>query len=741
MADERKEEEKTPKPETEQAWIYLRQVLPPELLNAPLLNWDEFDTVFVLYLYRQVRDAPWFIPLAFMLAIQQSYGRQNLNTVFRRLNSIHTRWRTIFPRYHISSFEEWNPSEHLPRYLSDPEIADTLTTRQTFLSSYTAVTNHMADYLRAVPETSRKIYQRWILPPLPTGLRRALSGGSVVLAEQQQRRKEATDALVPHFARIRGETHLRWNQLKRLQDKYREAIALIQSGQEVLPLTFSYEEPRLKQRLIFRLWDRYSFAKTYRDRYGKRAQRRYEYKVDSFSPENNHFFLEFVQTESLTDGLCDPDTLLWFGDLLRYGVLGSNARNGSTEEERQRKQDYLRGWGYGEEGNGERSAPFSTHVSGLLTTPQAQANYLSEAQMRCKGLLFFVEPLFAAATFGLAALDCFTTTGARVDEVLQVSLDPDCLYTLEIEGVQRFLIRVIPKGRDKPADYAVGAETLRNLEKVGDLLQEQYQLQPGECLPSVPFHPRNYRARRFKKPRPYLFQYEGRHLDDQSVAACMRFLCHGLVFQTAEGRTVTLTPHALRHVFATHIHQVEGVPLDVVAVMLHQKNVQVTAYYAAPPWQQVLATANSLLDRFATHLGNVEETFVRAPAELQRQLEEAKQRVGTLTKVPGGQCTCHAICPISFACTGCVYKVPDPDREDEIIEQEQWAFIRLEQVKRRRLGPEMVKMEALIGRCETEREEMRLIRDYRKDEQYEPRLTIERDTTDEHNPSLAENVS
>jgi len=137
----------------------------------------------------------------------------------------------------------------------------------------------------------------------------------------------------------------------------------------------------------------------------------------------------------------------------------------------------------------------------------------------------------------------------------------------------------------------------------------------------------------------------------------------------------------------------------------------------------------------------VEETFVRAPAELQRQLEEAKQRVGTLTKVPGGQCTCHAICPISFACTGCVYKVPDPDREDEIIEQEQWAFIRLEQVKRRRLGPEMVKMEALIGRCETEREEMRLIRDYRKDEQYEPRLTIERDTTDEHNPSLAENVS
>ena len=224
-----------------------------------------------------------------------------------------------------------------------------------------------------------------------------------------------------------------------------------------------------------------------------------------FPPENNHFFLEFVQAKSLPEKSCNYHALLWFGDLLRYGVFGSNARMGATLEERQRKQDFLRSWGYGQAGNRESSAPFSTHITGLLTTPQAQANYLCEAQKRSKGLLFLIEPLFAAATFGLAALDCFTTTGARVDEVLQVSLNPDCLYTLEIEGIQRFLIRATPKGRDKPADYAVGVETLRNLEKVGDLLQAHYKLRPGECIPSVPFHPRNYRARRFQKPRTLSF--------------------------------------------------------------------------------------------------------------------------------------------------------------------------------------------------------------------------------------------
>lgn len=100
-----------------------------------------------------------------------------------------------------------------------------------------------------------------------------------------------------------------------------------------------------------------------------------------------------------------------------------------------------------------------------------------------------------------------------------------------------------------------------------------------------------------------------------------------------------------------------------------------------------------LLDRFATHLGSIEEAFARAPAELQQQWEEARQRVGSLARVIGGECSCHAICPVSFACTGCVYKIPDPARREEIMQQRQWAFIRYEQVKRQGLGPETVKMQ------------------------------------------------
>ena len=214
-----------------------------------------------------------------------------------------------------------------------------------------------------------------------------------------------------------------------------------------------------------------------------------------------------------------------------------------------------------------------------------------------------------------------------------------------------------------------------------------------------------------KNLEPYLFQYEERHLNDQSVAACMRFLCHGLVFQTVEGRTVTLTPHALRHVFATHIHQVEGVPLDVVAVMLHQKNVHVTAYYAAPPWQQILATANSLLNRFATHLGSVEEPFACASRTTtpvgggQAAGRDVNQGAGWAVYVP-----CHLSdffllrLGVSTRFLTLIARTRSLNRT--------MGFHPVGAGKAARAKNEVVKMQALLGRCETEREEMRLIQDF-----------------------------
>ena len=724
------------------AWSRFQEIVQPLLLTAPRLSWDQVDRSLVYYMTMHVIDMPWMNHLAFLVAISTCHARLDVRTVKQRLQVLHRGWKTIFSAYKMIDFAEWNPAEHLQRYMNDQALEASLHTRQEFLSTYTASTRSVEMYLRSLPEGERVVYRQWELPLLPAGMREHLARHKEVQEVQAQRRKAESDAVTPHFSRIRGEAHVRWNEINRLRQKFREVIALVQSGQAEPPLSFSYEEPRRRQRLHFILWNRASFVVEHANQYHPGTLTKAQHKRRTFRPERDHFFLEFTGAENTEEANTplDPDGLLWFGDLLRYDVLGRNAVFG-TPEEIQKKQAYLRSWGYGSEEEREAEVlPLQANHPGLLTGGHIDgtARFLDTAQQRTDGLLFLVEPLFAAATFGLASLDFFTTTGARMTELLQLSLSPDCLYTMEIGGAQRLLVRLVPKGTDKPAEYMVGSETRRNLERVGFMLKEQYEALGSQTLPHVPFNPATHREHDFPDPRPYLFQYQGQHLSHKAITACMRFLCHGMVFTSPDGKTIVLKAHLLRHVFATHLHQVEQVPLDIVAKILHQKDVRVTGYYAAPQWQQVVATTDHLLDTFATHLGNIEDAFVRAPAELQRQWEEAKQTVGSLARVIGGECCCHAMCPIAFACTGCAYKIPDPARREEIVQQRQWAFIRYEQVKRQGLGPETVKMQALIQRCDTELDEMDLMEEYHKDEAYIPELTIKRqDERIEATPSVA----
>jgi hypothetical protein len=711
------------------AWQHLQQVIDPLLLTAPRLSWDQVDRRLVNYLNAHVVDTAWMNHLSFLVLVSASHTRLDVRTVTQRLQVLHRGWKTIFPAYEISHFTQWDPAEHLRRYRLDPNLEPSLHMRQEFLSTYTASTRSVEMYLRALPEKERAIYRQWGLPLLPAAMREQLARHKEVQAIQAHRRKAESDAVTPHFARIRGEAHLRWNEIHRLRQKYHEVAALVQSGKATPPVSFSYEEPRRRHCFHFILWDRPSFVLAHADQYDQSTLRKARRKHRAFQPDRNHFFLEFTGAENMAEANSprDPDGLLWFGDLLHYDVLGRKSLFG-TPEEVQRKQAYLRSWGYGADEDPEAGTlPFQANHPGLLTESSSDgtSRFLRLAQQRTKGLLFLVEPFFAAATFGLASLDFFTTTGARMTELLQVSLSADCLYTMEIGGAQRLLVRLIPKGADKPAEYMVGSETKRNLERVGFMLKEQYALQALEALPCVSFNPATHREHDFPDPRPYLFQYQGQHMSHKAITACMRFLCHGMAFTSADQKPIVLKAHLLRHVFATHLHQVEQVPLDIVAKILHQKDVRLTGYYAAPQWQQVVETTDHLLDTFATHLGNVEDAFVRAPVALHQQWEEAKQSVGSLARVIGGECCCHAMCPISFACTGCAYKIPDPARREEIVQQRQWACIRYEQVKRQGLGPETVKMQALIQRCNTFLQEMDLMEEYRHDEAYHPKLVLE----------------
>src|SRR2546421_5094797 len=159
------------------------------------------------------------------------------------------------------------------------------------------------------------------------------------------------------------------------------------------------------------------------------------------------------------------------------------------------------------EGDETPSAPFMSHTAGLLcwtdgtnTGSSSDGLFLSGAQEKAQGVLIPVESLYASSLFGLLALDVLTSTGMRMNELLQMSISRKCLVQLTEDPPLhaadqsprlRYLFRLIPRGERTLTlhNYAVGKETIRLVEKVCHLLSEHYHLHPGESPPHVPFAP------------------------------------------------------------------------------------------------------------------------------------------------------------------------------------------------------------------------------------------------------------
>jgi len=449
-------------------------------------------------------------------------------------------------------------------------------------------------------------------------------------------------------------------------------------------------------------------------------------------------FLEVLETQGLERDA--PPEGFWFLDMLWQGLLKRQINYG-TEQEVAERQAWLRKWGYGEDGSTMNISPFETNHPGLLTWASSMADgrgwgtAMTRAQRRTKGTVIPLESLYAAATFGLLALELLTTTGMRMNELMQVNLLPECIIRVVDDpppGARdqtpriRYLLRLLPKGEraDKRYHYGIGKDALLLMGQTARMLCSHYHLQPGEPLPRVLFTPHHNRSHRFDKENiPYLFQYHAQHLDDNAITACLRFLMHGMTFQTSSGAPVLLKAHLLRHAFATFAVQVEGLPIDLVAEWLKQKNLDTTRYYSQKGQQEVAEEHASFVERLATEI-NIREAIVRSPDEIRKLAEQARLRVGTLVPVCGGECTFDGWCHNQFDCIRCPSKAPDPDKRYQVEEKQRWAKDRLAYYEREGLVLEAEKMRQLLRNCALELREMEMMVAYRKDEQRVAQVTF-----------------
>ena len=329
-------------------WQDLQDLVSPAILNAPRLDWRAVDRRHVHSLICTVHaeSAVWFEHLTLLTAVLASYIGLDAATVKQPITNLHGRWRQLFLAYGFTAVADWQPEEHLPRYFHDQPFPDSLNTRQDFLQAYTADAEYSQAYLKALPRAEREIYLQWTLPAFSRREARKISRRPEIVEAQKQQRKLETDALTPHLPKIRGEAHLRWNELKRLRTTFGEALALIESGQKTVPLAFSYEEPGSGQRFHFMVWDRPHFVLAHREYYQHSAISRAKKQIQQRDSKPFFYLLEFVKAEHLahSETSATSDGPLWFGDLLRYGLLRDGPFRGDTEE-LQRQRSYLESWG------------------------------------------------------------------------------------------------------------------------------------------------------------------------------------------------------------------------------------------------------------------------------------------------------------------------------------------------------------------------------------------------------------
>jgi hypothetical protein len=688
----------------------------------------------VRQLRRTVIGRPWADQLVLLTAVL--YSRNILHhTVAGSLSTLNAGFAALFPALGLDAIADWDADRHLAAYLDGDVLpADTARHRLSFWLKYAAGSKHLRRWLAGLPPDLQAVYRPYCLPCAsdPREMTRRIRAHEVI-ATQEARRKAETDALMPAFAELRSQAHLRHNLLARIRAAYRQAIATAERDGCALPREFALLEggdaPQGRpptERLIFRLWTRRSFVLAHADRFTPGKVHRARYRVAAFRREKDGYLLEFVRAERLDgDG---PPTGLWFHELLERNVLGANAVGG-TAAERAARQAWLREQGYGGEGEeGEAIHPFSSKL--LSWTPAGEHSHFVLDARRRTGVIFIpVESLHLAATFGLVALHILTANGMRINELMQLRAAADCIVPLVLpapggagEPTVHWEARVIPKGQREPRPYYFDDEHLRLLARVKALLGEHYGLDPrqGGELPVVPYRARDDLGHRFPPDR-YLFQYAGAGLRQLDIAVCMRLLAHGLVFQTLEGRRVVLRPHLLRHGFATWALNVAREPVDIVGALLHQQNLDVTRYYGKPNARRIIAASQGLLTRIASYI-DVAELAVRGPEEVRRLLAEARATHGTLAHTRGGRCLRGGECPILFACVGCPAKAPDPACRGEVAELRDFTLAQRDAARRRGLDLEVLQFDKKLRQCAAELREMDLIEAYREDERREPRI-------------------
>ncbi|WP_136253677.1 tyrosine-type recombinase/integrase [Onishia niordana] len=557
--------------------------------------------------------------------------------------------------------------------------------RSRFLQTYFRLLRKQEDYLLRLTPEQREAVATWKLIGLKDDhFWHRSTIHREVRADQKMRRKAATAVVHDRFYLLRDVAERRCIQVERLYSAFLDAIAHHERDGEALPMSFSITDETVsasgrtrKTQQHFRLWDAAALRSVHEpmaeDYYYHQNQRQ---RMRSTVCDQAGYFLSYEGSHARDD--VDVIEPYWFIELLQANVLKSQSID----------PDFLKLNGYSK---------------GMFRLPPKSTWNLStyrwlELILHDMGILFIpLDALKLTALVGHAAIQIMTKTGARMNEFLQIRLSPEHLSrVLLAKDRETIAFRAIPKGRLAEEPYYIDERCMQALHAWW-----KFQRERGQSLDIIS----PTRSLRHKlQAAPYLWQHAGRHFSHNDINATISIMLHGISLQTSSGEAVQVTSHLLRHGFATEMRAL-NTPMDVIALLMKQKDVRVTGYYSQPTPAELVELQRNIFESRV----DLSRTHIRSPAQIQRQIEAARENVGALIPVIGGRCTVASQCPIKFACIGCAGNAPDWRKRDQVIIYRQACVKMAEMAKAQNLPAEDRKAKEAMSNCDDVLAEMDLL--------------------------------
>lgn len=697
----------------------LAKAVSPEIARAPFTwldpgndgRWPGLHPRLVVYLVRIENQSLRDLMVLYAL-IKATFGDHPL---YCRLSTCASPLRKLMQEQQIDRVQDINPDDLLFR-VSEGKAGKNLTPQQrsALLLGWNTLTNTFLEYSERLDEKQRQAMSGFFLRPLRNRYRMHQKHPSILIRDQRhQRVKAKTDLIHNQFHKLRFLAKVRCNQAGRLRTAVNAAIRFVTEGKHALPYQFSYEETvatesgrPVRQRVLLTLWDNASLFDHAQSlgftRNLVKAARHRRRGTGRFVRSTSRHHLQYRGVEPI--GESSRTVPFWFLDLFENQVFTTQR----ARESQQKRAEFLKSRGYGS------PLPWE-FLPGLLKPIRRHTSAETQFLEHDHGYRFLhYEGIYATSLFGHLVVRMQTTTGARIGEVQQISQNPECIKQLVNVGPKaatRWLLRMFPKGRRERGDFFIDNDTKDLLIEV---LRFHREVSPhSRKLPVIPTQSSRHPSDR------YVLQWDGRALDQAHLNTTIRFLLHDAVLD-ANGACVDITSHLLRHSFATEMAGL-NVPVDVIAQILHHRNLETTRYYSKPTKQQVMQAAELLfVDRI-----DIAAESLRRPKEIGRMLREAEGQIGALTEVAGGTCVIGNMCPAKFACVGCSGNAPEPDRRGQIEAKRDWALVQITWAAKERLPAEQRQMKRLVADCDQVLEEMTLIQRARADSSQD--VTVEQE--------------